>query len=137
MLRAQQEIPGIPSARDEQIAVWEMDTEASHAYFHIIPVVEGEDRYFTYNVELEIRPYPNPFGFGGMWGSGGHYDTAGIREKVKEFRGYIQRWRDKGMYKVEFKRLPEQVRRPITHLDTGAERKKDFRQQPPLPLEVK
>jgi len=122
---------------DEQIAVWEMDTEASHAFFHIIPVVDGEDRYLTVSYGLEIRPYPNPFGFGGMWGSGGRRDTASIREKVKEFRGYIQRWREKGMYKVEFKRLPEQVRRPITHLDTGAEPIKVLRQQMPLPLEVK
>uniref|UniRef100_A0A6H1Z7X9 Uncharacterized protein n=1 Tax=viral metagenome TaxID=1070528 RepID=A0A6H1Z7X9_9ZZZZ len=132
MLREQQAIPGIPSAVDEQIAVWEMDKEGSHAFFHIIPVVEGENRYLTYNIDLEVRPYPNPFGFGGMYGGGGCYDKAGIREKVKEFRGYIQRWRDKGMYKVEFKRLPEQVRRPITHINTGAERKKAVDKQPAL-----
>ena len=70
----QLEIPGIPTAEEEGRANFKLDTEKSFALLVITPIHavsdDGETDYIDVKETIEIKPYPNPYGFGGMWGSG-------------------------------------------------------------------
>jgi len=84
-----------------------MDSEKSHAYFHYHPAKDGEWRGFYITSGLELRPYPNPFTYGGYWCSGSARDEAELKKHLDDFRKEVERWKKHGLVKVEIKQLDE------------------------------
>ena len=110
-------LPGIPTAEEEEKANWKLDTEASFARLNITPIVAISDEETRYYVQidetLEIKPYPNPYGFGGMWGHGG-YKPEEEAEAVQKFHDYISKWRALGLHKIEVIHNPQETHRVLT-----------------------
>jgi hypothetical protein len=87
--------------------LWELDKEQSYARLTITPVREGDKRYYQWQEEIQIRPYPNPFGFGGMWGTGPAHSEDEVQRLITGFRHYLREWQGRGLEKVEVVRKPE------------------------------
>lgn len=87
---------------------WKPDLEQSHARLVITPVKRKDGVVFTYDEELQIRPYPNPFGCGGMYGGFGHYFTTEdeVEHHIEWFKDYCAEWVELGI-KLEIIRKPE------------------------------
>lgn len=86
--------------------LWELDKEKSFAELIITPVRRGEKLVLVFSEEVKIRPYPNPFGYGGLWGYGGVDTEAEVEKLIKDFKRYNGRWVEMGL-KVEIVRKPE------------------------------
>jgi len=110
-------LPGIPTAEEEEVANWKLDTEASFAQLVITPIIAISDEDTRYYVQieetLEIRPYPNPYGFGGMWGHGWH-DSEKEAEMVQQFNDYLEKWKALGLHKIDIIRNREETCRVPT-----------------------
>jgi len=90
--------------------LWELDKEESYARVTITPIKPikpGEKVKYHWDEAIQIRPYPNPFSYGGQWGSG----VASTREEVERhiisFKEYIMDWQKHGLEKVEIRWQPE------------------------------
>jgi len=90
--------------------LWELDKEDSFATLTIVPIKEGDDRYWEVMERIQIRPYPNPFGYGGQWGIGAARNEAEIEQEINHFYSYLQRWKEHGLGKIEVVCLPEMTR---------------------------
>ncbi|GEM_PF-4954567 len=87
--------------------LWELDKENSYARLTITPIREASKGYYQWHEEVQIRPYPNPFGYGGQWGSGTAYSEAEIERLAKRFRRYLWEWQERGLERIEIIRKPE------------------------------
>ncbi len=87
--------------------LWELDKEDSFARLTIVPIKEGDDRYWELTERIQISPYPNPFGYGGQWGMGRTHNEADIEQEINRFYGFLQRWQKHGLEKIEVVRMPE------------------------------
>jgi len=105
-METQLDLPGVPTPEQEERANFKLDTEASHALLVITPVHcisdEGEFDRIRVETTLEIRPYPNPYGFGGMWGTGG-YAPEEEGALVARFHQEVDPWIELGLTRVEIK----------------------------------
>lgn len=86
---------------------WELDTEKSFAKMEITPVRCGDELMFRCTEALEIKPYPNPRMFGGMWCYGGLDTEDEVKKRIEEFHKWADEWVGKGM-KIEIIRHPEE-----------------------------
>ena len=94
---------------DQQIKEnWELDPVQSHAYLTITPTVRGEERFFTLHEGLEIKPYPNPLGFGGMWGGSVAKDREELEQRKKKFLEYLKPWKARGLVRITIKEEEEE-----------------------------
>lgn len=96
---------------------WRLDLEKSLARLTITPVKEGDNTYYDIDEVIEIRPYPNPFGFGGMWGMGVVRSKAEVERRIKWFKGFIKPWQERGLNKVEIIRRPQVTRAELKNLN--------------------
>ena len=87
---------------------WELDKEQSGARFYFHVVTDGDKRYYRIHYEMTIRPYPNPPMFGGVYCGATAQNREELREKVKEWRQYVDWGRKHGMTKVEIEQGPEE-----------------------------
>jgi len=87
--------------------LWELDKEESYARLTITPIREGNERCYLWQEEIQIRPYPNPFGYGGQWGTGTAYSEAEIEQLAEGFRRYLRKWQERGLERIEVIRKPE------------------------------
>ena len=90
--------------------VWEMDKEQSYARLTITPIITPEGKVYHYNEEIQVRPYPNPKMFGGMWGSGGAKDKKELERVIRGFNQMVERLKAEGLEKVEIEEMPEVTR---------------------------
>ena len=97
----------LDQVKEMEREAWQMDSEQSHAYFITTPVRDGNERYYRITWAIEIKPYPNPFTFGGVWCSGGAKDKDSLQKQIDEFNRQVDRWRKHGLTKVEMKEEPE------------------------------
>jgi len=58
--------------------LWEPDKANSYARLTITLIKGANKGYYQWHEEVQIRPYPNPSGYGGQWGSGTAYSEAEI-----------------------------------------------------------
>ena len=89
---------------------WKMDSQASFARLTITPV-ELESGGVIYDLDdaIEIKPYPNPIGFGGCWGSGVAKTLKEAKQSEKSFLKNLSTWSiinhkslyDRGLTNVE------------------------------------
>jgi len=95
---------------------WRLDPEKSFARLTITPVKEGDNTYYDIDEVIEIRPYPNPFGFGGMYGMGVVRSEAEVEGRIKWFKGYLKEWQKRGFTKIEIIRQPQVTRAGLKNL---------------------
>ncbi len=93
----------MPSLLDQ---LWELDKEQSYARLTITPIREGDKRYYQWREEVQISPYPNPFGFGGMWGTGPAWSEDEMQRLIEWFQHFLSKWQERGL-KLEIVRKPE------------------------------
>ena len=92
--------------REMEMESWRLDPEKSHASITITPIVE-DGGHFEIDEELEIRPYPNPFGFGGMYGGRGVRSRKEVDPVIKSFKKMAKEWEARGMKPPEVIWQPE------------------------------
>jgi hypothetical protein len=89
---------------------WILDKKNSIARLEIIPGLCDGKVLFRYSIAIEIKPYPNPFMFGGEWSSGSKETEAEVEQLIADFRKRVTAWEKRGI-KVEVVRRPESRRR--------------------------
>ena len=114
-------MPGIPTPEEEDRANFKLDTENSYALIVITPIHavsdDGETDYIYVDETIEIKPYPNPYGFGGMWGHGGHKPNE-EKKVIADFHRMVDPWVERGLTQVEIKQEPGRTE----HVPTEAQR---------------
>lgn len=96
--------------RDLLDQLWEMDKEKSFARLTISPIKEGDKSYYLFEQELWIKPYPNPFSYGGFWGQGTAKTTEELNRIVSYFKEEVAEWQGRGLTKIEIIHHPEMTR---------------------------
>jgi hypothetical protein len=89
---------------------WQLDKEKSIARLEITPERRGDEVLFRYHSAIEIKPYPNPFMYGGEWSSGSVETEAEVEQLIADFRKRVTAWEKRGI-KIEVIRHPETRRR--------------------------
>ena len=87
----------------EARATWRLDSEKSFALFTYYQESRNGETSYHYNTSLEIKPYPNPLSFGGMWGSGGCKTPAELEKAKQDFMKYVNRYVPYGLTRIEVK----------------------------------
>lgn len=100
--------------KDEKEA-WRMDREQSYAQLRITPIIEGDRRYYLLDKTVEVRPYPNPIGFGGLWAHGVADDRAEVDRRINLFWLEVEKWKAKGLERIEVIEEPEETRVKYTN----------------------
>jgi len=86
---------------------WRMDSQNSFALFEWGKVIRGEETYYRISESIEIRPWPNPHTFGGMWGSSSAKTIADVELAKTRFFEYVSQFKKWGMTRFEEKGMPE------------------------------
>lgn len=89
---------------------WRMDRERSYAQFRITPIIERGRKRYQLDKTVEIRPYPNPLGFGGLWGMGYADDRAEVDRRINLFLLEVEKWKARGLERIEVIEEPEMTR---------------------------
>lgn len=102
---------------------WRMDSKKSYARLRITPIVTTKGKYYHCSWSIEVRPYPNPFMFGGSWGSCPAYDEKELEEVIAAFSSQAERWKGNGLEIVEIQRCEEEIQaaQPSLTMDVGDE----------------
>ena len=87
--------------------LWELDKENSFARCTIIPVRKGNKRYYKCEQEMWIKPYPNPFSYGGFWAQGVARTTEDVDRLITYFKSETEKWQKHGLCKIDIIRKPE------------------------------
>jgi len=89
---------------------WRMDRERSYAQLRITPIIEGDRRYYQLDETVEVKPYPNPLGFGGLWAHGVAGDRAEVDRRINLFLLEVEKWKVNGLERIEVIEEPELTR---------------------------
>ena len=106
--------------------LWEMDKEKSFALLTTTPIKEGDRSYYLVEGELSIRPYPNPFSYGGFWSQGTAKTTEELDRIIASFRSEVAEWQERGLAKIEIIRKPE-----MTIVEHKNERRREWLKRHP------
>ena len=89
---------------------WRMDRERSYAQLRITPIIEGDRRYYQLDETVEVKPYPNPLGFGGLWAHGVADDRAEVDRRINLFLLEVEKWKVNGLERIEVIEEAEEAR---------------------------
>lgn len=105
---------------------WQMDKDKSYARFEITPVDGPDGSYYSLSTSIEIKPYPNPFMFGGMYGGGRAKDDQELAELIKAFENMASEYQTSGLEKIEIVRRDRTtIKRQIKMIDVKPEKPKE------------
>jgi len=90
-----------PECFQQQSKAWRMDSEKSFARLDITPVRTTEGVVYRLEESIEIKPYPNPFMYGGKWGGGCARNEEELEQAKVRFQKETDQLRQNGMEKVE------------------------------------
>lgn len=79
---------------------WKLDPETSFAELAITPIKTPESQSFRFEDKLEIRPYPNPIGTGGWWGTGGGHTLSDLKEAIRQFHRILAPYQARGLTSI-------------------------------------
>ena len=119
---------------------WRMDRERSYARLRITPIIEGGRKHYQLDETVKISPYPNPLGFGGLWGMGYADDRAEVDRRINRFLLDIEKWKAQGLERIEVIEEPEMTRVAYTNKRRGemvqefAEKEGRYKPSPQLRL---
>ena len=85
----------------------EVDKEQSYARLTITPIKEKDRGYYQYSEEVEIKPYPNVWGFGGLWGMGNLDSEKEVKRQIALFKRFLKEWQERGLEKIEVIHKPQ------------------------------
>lgn len=85
----------------------EVDKKQSYARLTITPIKEKDREYYQYYEEVEIKPYPNVWGFGGLWGMGSLDSEKEVKRQIASFKRFLKEWQERGLEKIEVIRKPQ------------------------------
>lgn len=88
--------------------LWEPDRTKTFAKITITPVKRGDESYFGIEETVEVRPYPNPFMFGGMYGHNSVRTEAEVEKQIEWLQRFLKSYESSGLKGVEL----EIVRNP-------------------------
>jgi len=80
---------------------WQMDKEKSYARLEITPVQRANGLIYNLQESIKIEPYPNPFMYGGMWGSSCAKTKEELQQAINSFEATANELRQNGMERVE------------------------------------
>jgi len=103
-----------------------MDKEKSFARLTITPIKEGDKSYYLWEQELWIKPYPNPFSYGGFWGQGVAKTTEELNTIVNYFKSEVAEWQERGLIKIEIIHQPEMTKVAYKNQIRAEESQKDI-----------
>lgn len=90
----------------DEDAGWMLDKKRSRARLEITPERCDGKVLFRYDIAIEIKPYPNPFMFGGEWTHGAKETEAEVEQVIADFHKRAARWEKYGI-ETEVVRHPE------------------------------
>lgn len=99
-----------PKCHEVAKKAWRMDKEKSYARLEITPVKTADGLYYHLTTSIKIEPYPNPFMYGGMWGSSPAKTKEELQQVINGFEENANVLRQNGMEKVEIITHDEVVR---------------------------
>jgi len=88
---------------------WQMDGEKSHAILTITPMVSPEGKHYYCDATIEIRPYPNPLSYGGMYSMQTAKNEEELEQVIANFNNQAEKLKKQGMKKVEIVRQEERM----------------------------
>jgi len=97
------------ACHQKECDAWQMDSEKSYASLTITPIETQDGSYYEYSERLEVRPYPNPLGHGGMSGGGRAKDEAGLEKVIASFHAEVERWKKHGLTNIKVEREEKRV----------------------------
>ena len=86
---------------------WSLDAGESFARLEVTPFWRGGELRYDIESELKIRPYPNPFSYGGFWGSQTTPDKEAVKARIKSFKDEVKAWKKAGLSNVQVVWHPE------------------------------
>lgn len=91
---------------DDEKRDWRLDPEESHAGFEITAIQFPERIAYSFSDTLRIRPYPNPLGMGGWWGTGGAGNITDLMKRLRHWREGLKPWEARGLTRIRIIRKP-------------------------------
>lgn len=91
---------------EEEKREWRLDPEQSFAEFEITAVQFPGRIAYSFTDRLQINPYPNPTGFGGMFGTGGAGSVPDLMEHLRSWREMLRPWEARGLTRIRIIRQP-------------------------------
>lgn len=91
---------------EEEKRDWGLDPEESLAEFEITAIQFPGRIVYSFTDALRINPYPNPLGFGGMWGTGGARSVPELMERLRSWREMLRPWEARGLTRIKVIRKP-------------------------------
>ena len=88
-MRAIDKVKVCPKCFAAAEAVWQMDKDRSFARIEITPFKTQQGTYYQISTTIEIKPYPNPFMGGGMWGSASAKSEQELEDLIKGFNDTV------------------------------------------------
>lgn len=101
---------------------WRMDKDKSYARLEITPIKTMDRHYYQLHTSIEIRPYPNPFMYGGMWGGNSAKDEQELEQAIKHFEETVAELKENGLDRVEVVRHDELIRAEQVRLEAKPEK---------------
>ena len=86
---------------DQEADAWRMDSQESFARLDITPILTLDGASYTIETTIRIRPYPNPWSYGGMFGFGSAKGEDDLAKAIKTFHEYAEGFKGKGLVKIE------------------------------------
>lgn len=85
-------LPGKENVQENLLdRLWQPDWSKTFARVTITPIRRGNQVVYHYGDEIELRPYPNPLRFGGMWGSGTYATMEEAERGIAQTQGFLDR----------------------------------------------
>ena len=106
VVKLTKELTNLAEYAIEPEEVWQLDPVKSFALFEWGMVIRGEETFYRISESLEIRPYPNPIGFGGMWGGSSVKTLEELAVSKDKFFQYCRQYESLGITRFEEKELP-------------------------------
>lgn len=85
---------------------WGLDPGESLAEFEITAIQFPGRIAYTFTDTLRINPYPNPLGFGGMFGIGGAGSVPELIKRLRAWREMLRPWEARGLTRIRVIRKP-------------------------------
>ena len=98
---------------------WRMDKDKSYARLVITPIKTADRHYYQLQTSVEIRPYPNPFMYGGMYGGNSAKDEE-LEQAITSFNETVAELKENGLERVEIVRHDELIRVEQARLEAKA-----------------
>lgn len=107
-----------PKCHQKEKDAWQMDSKESHYFLTITPIVTEKGKRYSIDDDITLRPYPNPWGYGGRYGGGGAFGEAELAQILERANAEIEELKKHGMTNIKIERAEEQVLTSQVRMET-------------------